>query len=281
MGSRFVSPNMLPLYQSSPASVPIHSASNPSFKQHGREGAGRCAADNIGTSTLPSVTSNANCALLFAVPTLAILATIPAVLAFAHTPSTKGSPTSSEFYELLSSSIVQLLGLFIVLFPFLSPQSLDAGTKATTYIWFLGGISGLKTIGALPVFLVAAQNWASIMLFLGAAWRVLVVLQVVVGIVYRTADHCTQPLHDAYALGRFDPATPVQFDFHPPLHSQTPTTPARFRMADLGAPIRQFRQDHGHFSLPRKVSIPKFRRGRPVRIGFKIKVRQRDFFPRR
>lgn len=58
-----------------------------------------------------------NATLTFIVPTISLLSCIPAALAWSHTPSEVGGYNDGNFYQLLCSSTMQLLGTVTLIWP--------------------------------------------------------------------------------------------------------------------------------------------------------------------
>jgi len=69
--------------------------------------------------------------LSFLVPTICLLSCIPAGLAWSHTPSTVGAYNDGNFYQLVSSSAMQLLGIGTLIWPTLFSTRLSR----TSWIW--------------------------------------------------------------------------------------------------------------------------------------------------
>ena len=87
--------------------------------------------------TSPTMRSTLN----FIVPTLSLLAVIPAALAWRYDSNRRGSIRDSEFYQIIAGSTMQLLGLVTFVWPTLSHPRLSNLTWI--WIWNLAGFSAI------------------------------------------------------------------------------------------------------------------------------------------
>ncbi|KFY90774.1 hypothetical protein V498_05837 [Pseudogymnoascus sp. VKM F-4517 (FW-2822)] len=92
---------------------------------------GAAKAQNINKS------QNVNSFLSFFVPTVCLLSCIPTALAWTHTTASVGTINDANFYQLLSNTVMQLLGLFTLVWPTVFDARL--ATMAWFWTWILGG----------------------------------------------------------------------------------------------------------------------------------------------
>lgn len=115
--------------------------------------------------------------LTFILPTVSLLAIIPATLAWRHGESAPGSTHDSNFWQAVSSSIMQLLSLVIFIWPTSSNPRLSQLTWF--WIWLLAGFSATCAIVSVPVYLVYPTIWSFVVAFAGVLAQAVVLLQFV------------------------------------------------------------------------------------------------------
>jgi hypothetical protein len=120
---------------------------------------------------------NVNSSLTFLVPTVCLLSCIPAAIAWTHTTPSIGTIDDANFYQLLSSAVMQLLGLPTLVWPTVFHVQLAKMTWFWT--WILAGASACCTVVAVLVYLWLPTGWSGILSFSGGAAQALVVLQLV------------------------------------------------------------------------------------------------------
>jgi flagellar biosynthesis protein FlhB len=130
---------------------------------------GAAKAQNIHKS------QNINSFLSFLVPTICLLSCIPTALAWTHTTASVGTIDDANFYQLLSNTAMQLLGLLTLIWPTVFDARL--ATMAWFWTWILGGVSVCCTAVAVPVYLWLPTGWSGILSFSGSVAQALVVLQ--------------------------------------------------------------------------------------------------------
>ena len=120
---------------------------------------------------------NMQSTLTFIVPTVSLLAIIPATLAWRHGESAPGSTYDSNFWQAISSSIMQLLSLVTFIWPTWSNPRLSQ----LTWFWIslLAGFSATCAIVSVPVYLVFPTTWSFVVAFSGVLAQAVVLLQVV------------------------------------------------------------------------------------------------------
>lgn len=130
------------------------------------------------TKTYPH-SNDINTTLSFIVPPICLLSCIAAGLAQWHTPSQVGSYNNGNLYQVISGSIIQLLGAGILICPISSSASLLGMPRIWTCV--LAGTSIICTMTAIPLYLVVVvpTAWSGLLSFHGGAAQTLVLLQVV------------------------------------------------------------------------------------------------------
>ncbi|KAE8442195.1 hypothetical protein EG329_003724 [Mollisiaceae sp. DMI_Dod_QoI] len=117
---------------------------------------------------------NSDSILLFTVPTICAVSCFLAGLAWMHTPPQIGSSSDGNFYQLLSSSLVQLLGTF-TLAPTLLSKTLVGLHRILA--WVLAVTSILCTVVSMPLYLYATTAWSGLLSFFGSCAQALILLQ--------------------------------------------------------------------------------------------------------
>ena len=115
--------------------------------------------------------------LSFVVPTISLLSVVPAAIAWKYGDSVLGSTADSNFWQAVSGSILQLLGLFTFVWPTLSSPRLSQ--LAWVWIWMLAGFSAICAIVSVPVYLVVPTVWSFGISFAGMLAQAVVQLQVI------------------------------------------------------------------------------------------------------
>ncbi|KAF3048797.1 hypothetical protein E8E11_000536 [Didymella keratinophila] len=113
----------------------------------------------------------------FIVLIISLLSTTPVAVAYKHGDLAIGTTHDSDFWQAVSNSILQLLGL--ITFVWLTLK--DPRLSQLTWVWIgmLAGFSGICAIISVPVYLVAPTIWSFIISFAGSIGQVFVQLQVV------------------------------------------------------------------------------------------------------
>ncbi|KAF2497257.1 hypothetical protein BU16DRAFT_526278 [Lophium mytilinum] len=117
--------------------------------------------------------------LLFIVPATCLLSCIPTAIAWIHTaPGPAPRPTlDPNFYQLLSSSALQLLSLLTLVWPLMFHAEL--ARMSWVWTWVLAGTSACSTIAAVFFYVWLSMAWSWVLSFAGSVAQALVVLQVV------------------------------------------------------------------------------------------------------
>lgn len=102
-----------------------------------------------------------------------MIAFVPLVLAWRASTNIPGTTEDADFYLLLQTAIMQLLGIFTALYPS------TKGRNITAWIWAqafaIGG--ALCTVGSVPMYLYLPTMWSALASFFGAVAQVVTTLQ--------------------------------------------------------------------------------------------------------
>ena len=115
--------------------------------------------------------------LNFIVPTVSLLSVIPAALAWRHGATEPGAPTDSDFYQAITGSTLQLLGLVTFIWPTLSHPRLSLLTWF--WIWILAGFSAFCALVSVLLYLFLSTTWSFVIAFAGVVAQAVVQLQVI------------------------------------------------------------------------------------------------------
>jgi hypothetical protein len=115
--------------------------------------------------------------LTFVVPIVSLLSFIPAAIAWKHGDTAVGTAHDSDFWQTVSSSILQLLSLITFIWPTLKDPGLSQLTWV--WIWILAGFSAICAIISVPVYLVEPTILSFVISFAGSLAQAVVQLQVV------------------------------------------------------------------------------------------------------
>jgi hypothetical protein len=121
--------------------------------------------------------SNISATLSFIVPTISLLSCIPAALAWYNSSPQVGTRHDANFYQQLSSSIMQALGLLTLIWPTVAHTRL--ASLAWLWTWVLAGVSVCFTVLSVPLYLILPAGWSGLLSFSGSLAQILVLLQLV------------------------------------------------------------------------------------------------------
>jgi hypothetical protein len=96
-------------------------------------------------------------------------------LAWSHSDYIAGSAKDADFWWLVQSTIMQVLGLLTLSVPIWQGSKLPSQNWFWT--WLFIGIAALATILAIPLYLYAPVAYSSTLVFLATASQSFVVLQ--------------------------------------------------------------------------------------------------------
>jgi hypothetical protein len=94
-------------------------------------------------------------------------ASIPAYLSFSSTPVGSGSSTDTNFYQLISSNVLQILSIVTLLWPTVFHTKLSR--LAWLWTWALAGISTICAVLSVVLYLMVSVGWSTLVGFLGEA----------------------------------------------------------------------------------------------------------------
>ena len=124
--------------------------------------------------------SNPSPILIFLVAVVSSLSCIPASFAWFYSPHHPGTVNDTDFYQLLTRSVIQMLNVLIIITPLISNARLI--NQAWPWTWSLAGSSIICAVAAVPLYLSVPVEWISLVLFLGSLAQTLVTLSLVVAI---------------------------------------------------------------------------------------------------
>jgi hypothetical protein len=135
---------------------------------------------NVVTAFPPISNKNTNSALAFLVPVLSLLSCIPTALAWANSPHHPGAASDADFFQLIASAAMQLLGNLTLIIPTISNSRLMS--QAWFWTWVLAGTSTVCTIAAIPLYLYCPTEWSNTLSFAGNVMQAFVTLQLMFAI---------------------------------------------------------------------------------------------------
>lgn len=95
------------------------------------------------------------------------LASISALLCFSATPIGPESHADANFYQLLSSNVLQVLSIVTLLWPTLFHARLSK--MAWFWSWVLAGISVICVVLSMVIYLAVSVCWSSVLSGFGEA----------------------------------------------------------------------------------------------------------------
>lgn len=121
-----------------------------------------------------------NATLSFLVPTISLLSCIPAALAWSHALPKVGTVRDADFYQLVSTSAMQVLGIITLVWPTLYHARL--ARLSWIWTWILAIVSTGCTLAALSLYALLPTSWSALFSFGGSVAQALVTLQLVYSI---------------------------------------------------------------------------------------------------
>lgn len=115
--------------------------------------------------------------MTFLIPTVFLVAVIPAAIAWRLDQLSPGSTRDSNFWQTFASSLLQLLSLVTFLWPVQKNSHMPSLTRV--WIWILAGFSATCAIVGVPMYLVGATIWSFIISFAGSLGQAVMQLQVI------------------------------------------------------------------------------------------------------
>jgi hypothetical protein len=108
--------------------------------------------------------------LSFLVPTISLVSCIPAALAWYNSTPQIGASHDANFYQLISSSVMQLLGLLTLIWPTVAHTRL--AKLAWFWTWVLANTSACFTTLAILLCLLLPTGWSALLSFSGSLAQV-------------------------------------------------------------------------------------------------------------
>jgi hypothetical protein len=103
------------------------------------------------------------------------LAAIPGYKAWQYSPRRPGTVFDADFWFLVQSSMMQLIGLLTIIIPLALSGRLR--TQQWFWTWLLVGVSFSCSIAPVPAYLYFPKEWSTTIAFLGSAAQAFVTLQ--------------------------------------------------------------------------------------------------------
>jgi len=116
----------------------------------------------------------------FIVPIICGLSLIPTYFAWSHAGHDPGKATDSDFFHLIASVPIQLLGISTAVWPIVN--SLRPDRAVWIQCWTAAGMSSCFTVAALPLYVLAPSAWSGMSLLFGAIAQSLLQLQLLLAI---------------------------------------------------------------------------------------------------
>lgn len=115
------------------------------------------------------------------VPTISILSAIPAIWALTQAEKKKsGNVPDPEFFQVLSSGLIQLLGIGTAFYPILNDFRPDRAARIQA--WTLATLSVCLTVAAVPLYPLVSAPWSGMSLFAGTFVQSFLQLQLILGL---------------------------------------------------------------------------------------------------
>jgi hypothetical protein len=119
-------------------------------------------------------------AFAFIVPIICGLSLIPTYFAWSHADHQPGKPTDSDFFQLIASVPIQLLGISTAVWPIVN--NLRPDRAVWIQCWTSAGISSCFTVAALPLYVFAPSAWSGGSLIFGSIVQSVLQLQLLLAI---------------------------------------------------------------------------------------------------
>lgn len=121
----------------------------------------------------PTMRSSLN----FIMPTVMLLAIVPAALAWKYDPNRKGDLEDSQLYQTIAGNMMQLLGLVMFVWPTWSHPRLSR--LNWVWIWLLAGFSAVCALSSIALYVTVSSTWSFVIAFAGVLAQAIVQLQVI------------------------------------------------------------------------------------------------------
>ena len=123
---------------------------------------------------------NGRSAFALLVPTISILSAIPAIWALTQAEKKSGNVSDPEFFQVLSSGLIQLLGISTAFVPILDDFRPDRAARIQA--WTLATLSICLTVAAVPLYPLVSAPWSGMSLFAGTLVQSFLQLQLILGL---------------------------------------------------------------------------------------------------
>lgn len=100
---------------------------------------------------------------------------LPVWAATMRSTTSLGSSRDPDFWTLLQSACMQLLGIFTAIYPIRRLPLVAASAQTWAYLFAALGVG--TTAFAIPAYIYASVFWSSVLSFLGSAAQAFLVLQ--------------------------------------------------------------------------------------------------------
>jgi hypothetical protein len=115
-------------------------------------------------------------ALTFLIPTVFLIAVIPAAIAWKLDQSIRGTKSDLSFWQLVASSVLQLLSLVTFLWPI---RETNRPSLTWVCVWILGGLSTICAVVSVPLYLAQSTIASFVISFAETLGQAVMQLQVV------------------------------------------------------------------------------------------------------
>lgn len=115
--------------------------------------------------------------LMVLVTTLSLFSLIITSISFTHSPLTIGTTTDADFWQLISSSIMQISSLLSMMIPI--HRNARLAKEAWVWTWVLAGCSACCAVVAVPLYLYLPTKWSGAVSFAGTVAQSYVTLQLI------------------------------------------------------------------------------------------------------
>jgi hypothetical protein len=118
---------------------------------------------------------NINSTLTLLVPVTILLSTIPMALSWYHSSGDSGTISDPDFWQLVASSVIQILGVVTLTVPTIF--NLRLAKMAWLWTWISAGVSVCCSIIAPPLYLNVPTKWSGMISFGGSLAQTIITLQ--------------------------------------------------------------------------------------------------------
>lgn len=115
--------------------------------------------------------------LIILVTTLSLVSLVTTFLSFVHSTPSIGTTSDADFWQLVSSSIMQISSIASMVMPVY--QSIRLTKEAWFWTWILAGVGFCSAVAAVPLYLYLPVKWSDVVSFAGTLAQSYVTLQLV------------------------------------------------------------------------------------------------------